>query len=149
MRQEIILNSINLTKLVSWVQQAPNDKTWLITLEEYSATRSNEQNRLQRKWLKEAEQQGDRKAEEYRGYCKLHFGIPIMRRDSTEFCEKYDRLIRPRPYEEKLELMMVPMDFPVTRLMSVRQKTEYLSEMVKHFVIDQGFQLTDPGEYMQ
>ncbi|MES9841202.1 MAG: hypothetical protein ABW134_11670 [Candidatus Thiodiazotropha endolucinida] len=148
MRHEIILNTQGLTRLMTWVNQAPKDRTWKVTLEEYSKTRSNEQNRLQRLWLKEAEKQGDMTAEEYRGYCKLHFGVPIMRRDSEEFQEVYDRLIRPRPYVEKLELMMIPMDMPVTRIMTVKQKTEYLSSMCKHFVIECGFKLTDPGEYL-
>ena len=107
------------------------------------APRSNEQNRLQRQWLNEAEEQGDMTAEEYRGFCKLHFGVPIMRRDSEDFREKYDRIIKPHTYEDKLTMMMVPLDFPVTRAMSTKQKTEYLDAMYNHFR-GLGFQLTEP-----
>lgn len=105
--------------------------------------RSTEQNKLQRKWLLEAEEQGDMTAEEYRAYCKLHFGVPIMRRDSEDFKEKYDRILKPHSYEDKLTMMMVPLDFPVTRAMTTKQKTEYLDAMYNHFR-GLGFQLTEP-----
>lgn len=108
-------------------------------------SRSSEQNALQRKWLIEAQEQGDQTAEEYRGFCKLHFGVPIMRSESDEFRDVYDRLIRPRSYDEKLELMMVPMDLPVTRIMTTKQKTAYLDMMFKHFS-EIGICLTVPGQ---
>lgn len=106
--------------------------------------RSIEQNKLQRKWCAEAAAQGDMTAEEYRGYCKLHFGVPILRRDSDAFCEAYDRLIRPKDYEEKLLLMQEPFDLQVTRLMNTKQKTEYLDRVWQHFT-GLGFRLTDPN----
>ena len=106
--------------------------------------RSNEQNHLQRKWCNEvAEQLGDRTAEEIRGDGKLRFGVPILRAENEVFREKYDRLIKPRPYSEKLELMMEPIDFPVTRLMTTKQKTEYLDRFAA-FYASQGVQLTIP-----
>jgi len=108
------------------------------------APRSIEQNYLQRKWLSEAQEQGDQTAEEYRGYCKLHFGVAIMKSESPEWAEKYDRLIKPLSYPEKLEMMMEPMDFPVTRLMSTKGKTDYLDQMYQHFT-GLGFILTDPN----
>lgn len=105
--------------------------------------RSTEQNRLQRMWLNEAEEQGDQTAEEYRGYCKLHFGVEIMKSQSEEFADTYDRIIRPLPYEKKLELMMLPLDLPVTRLMTRKNKTLYLDRMYQHFT-GLGFTLTEP-----
>lgn len=106
--------------------------------------RSNEQNHLQRMWCNEiAEQLGDRTAEEVRGDGKLRFGVPILRAENEAFREKYDRLIKPRPYAEKLELMMEPIDFPVTRLMTKKQKTAYLDQFAA-FYASQGVQLTIP-----
>lgn len=107
------------------------------------APRSIDQNKLQRKWLLEAEQQGDCAAEEYRGYCKLHFGVAIMKFESPEWAEKYDRIIRPMPYEQKLEMMMEPFDFPVTRCLSTKGKKKYLDQMYDYFT-GKGFVLTDP-----
>lgn len=106
--------------------------------------RSTEQNRLQRLWLNEiAEQAGDRTAEEVRGEAKLRFGVPILRSEDEVFREKYDRLIRPLPYVAKLELMMEPIDFPVTRLMTSDQTTRYLDAIYRHYT-EHGFALTQP-----
>ena len=109
--------------------------------------RSVEQNKLQRLWCREiAEQLGDHTAEQVRAYCKLHIGVPILREESTDFREKYDRIIRPLAYEQKLELMAEPFDFPVTRLMKTEQKTRYLDAIHKHFT-EQGLKLTDPEQH--
>lgn len=106
--------------------------------------RTVRQNKLQRLWLNEiAEQLGDRTAEEVRGYCKLTMGVPILRAENETFREKYDRLIRPLSYEVKMEFMMEPLDFPVTRLMTTGQITRYLDAIGKHFA-EQGVRLTDP-----
>ena len=76
--------------------------------------RTEEQNRLQRAWCNEiAEQLGDRTAEDVRGLAKLTMGVPILRAENDEFREKYDRILRPLPYEAKLECMTEPLDFPV------------------------------------
>lgn len=106
--------------------------------------RSPEQNRLQRLWCREAsEQLGDETPEEKRAYCKLHFGVPILRNEDEEFCAAYDRIIRPHSYEDKLAMMAIPLDFPVTRLMKMGQKSRYLNDMYTHFQ-EQGVQLTEP-----
>ncbi|MEQ5768127.1 hypothetical protein NFH98_11025 [Halomonas sp. H33-56] len=115
-----------------------------IVVRPHEEKRSLDQNRLQRLWCREAGEQGDMTAEEYRGQMKLHHGVPIMRRDSEEFAEKYDRLIKWRPYEEKLEFMQSPFDFPVTRGMNKQQKTEYLNAVYVDLT-GRGFRLTDPG----
>lgn len=105
--------------------------------------RSVEQNKLQRKWLSEAaEQLGEDTAEGYRAYCKLHFGVPILRNESDDFREAYDRIIRPHSYEDKLAMMALPLDFPVTRLMKTGQKKRYLDEIYTHFT-SLGVQLTE------
>ena len=106
--------------------------------------RTLKQNKLQRKWLNEAEEQGDQTAEEYRGWCKLHIGVAIMKAESEEWAEAYNRIIKPLPYETKLEMMMEPMDFPVTRCMTPKGKAKYLDGMYQHFT-GLGFYLTDPN----
>ena len=106
--------------------------------------RSTEQNKLQRLWTKEvSEQLGDRTPEEVRGDIKLRFGVPILRAENDMFREKYDRIIKPLPYETKMELMMLPMDFPVSRLMTVDQHSRYL-DSVYRFFSERGVQLTEP-----
>ena len=104
------------------------------------------QNKLQRKWMTEvSEQLGDQTPEDVRAYCKLTLGVPILRAENDDFCEKYDRIIRPLDYKVKLELMAEPMDFPVTRLMSTKQFTTYLDTVFRHFS-EQGVILTIPDD---
>ncbi len=106
--------------------------------------RTNEQNRLQRLWCNEvAEQLGDQTPEEIRGYCKLTIGVPILRAENEAFCVAYDRLIKPLPHEIKMAYMMEPLDFPVTRIMTTKQKHKYLDEMLRRWS-EQGLILTIP-----
>lgn len=109
-----------------------------------SHKRSIEQNKLQRLWVNEAEQQGDMPAEEYRGYCKLHFGVAIMC-ESPEYEEAYNRIFHNLTYEQKLEMMMKPLDYPVTRMMTTGQKKRYLDDVWMHFT-GLGFTLTKPKD---
>ena len=105
--------------------------------------RSPEQNRLMRLWCAELEEQGDMTAEEYRGYIKAWFGLPILIRDSEEYADAYRRIIQPLDYEAKLELMRVPLDYPVTRLMTTKQEKEMLDAVYGSFT-GKGFRLTEP-----
>ena len=108
------------------------------------APRSIEQNKLQRKWLLEAQEQGDQTAEEYRAYCKAYFGVPILMAELDGFKESFQRITHHLSYEEKLDLMAAPLDFPVTRLMSTKQKSAYLDKVYGYFT-GLGFQLTEPA----
>lgn len=109
------------------------------------ANRSLEQNKLQRKWVNEIAEQTEQAPEQIRGYCKLHLGVPILRDENAEFKVSYDRVIKPLPYESKIACMMEPLDFPVTRLMTSKQKAQYLDEIYRHFA-ERGIQLTNPEE---
>lgn len=137
------------------VLETPNDLAmWVRFLESQSLPltvevvkgkhRTTEQNRLQRQWVNDiAAQLPEHPAEYWRGYCKLHFGVPILRAENEEFCAVYDEVIRPLPYEAKIKTMMVPIDLPVTSKMTTKQKTAYLDRIAKHFT-EQGVVLTDP-----
>lgn len=109
-----------------------------------SEPRTIQQNRLQFQWFNDAEQQGDDTAKGYRAYCKLHFGVPILRAHDEEFRAVYDAIIKPAPYEHKLMMMMEPIDLPVTSRMKIKQFTQYLDAVWNHFT-GLGFQLTDPA----
>jgi hypothetical protein len=136
----VVKNSGDRDRLIRLLQAREVPYTVNLTK---GAIRSIEQNRLQRLWLNEAAEQGDHTAEEYRAYCKLTLGVPILRAENEEFAEQYDRLVKPLPYETKLQLMMEPIDFPVTRLMTSKQKSTYLDQMFRLFE-GMGFRLTDP-----
>ncbi len=108
--------------------------------------RSHEQNHTAFMWYSEiAEQKGDETPKEIRAYCKLTLGVPILRADSIEFREAYDRIIRPLTYEQKLAMMVEPLDFPVTRLLTTAQMTTYL-DAIHGYADGIGVQLTIPEE---
>lgn len=113
--------------------------------------RSTDQNRLQRLWINEAAEQDTigMTAEEYRAYCKLHFGVPMLRNENDTFAELYDLKIRdrvpPYSYEQKLEFMAIPWDMHVTRLMTIKQHDKYLNMMHDHFT-SLGMILTIPND---
>lgn len=106
--------------------------------------RSDRQNRLQMKWCSELSPQLGMTPEEVRAYCKLHFGVPIRRNADEAYMAAYDRVLRPLTYEQKLSCMMAPLDFPVTRDMTVSQLTQYLDDVYQHFA-GRGYTLTVPG----
>ena len=107
--------------------------------------RSVEQNKLQRRWMAEVSDQTGMRPEEVRAFCKLTIGVPILRAESETFREKYDAVVRPLTYEAKLAIMSEPLDMPVTRLMSVAQKSKYLDLIFQHFS-EQGLVLTIPED---
>ena len=124
-----LLYALKLPITVHWVQ---------------GETRTHEQNRLQRLWCNEvAEQLGDQTPEEVRGFCKLTMAVPILRAEDDLFCAAYDKAIRPLPYEVKLACMMEPLDFPVTRRMTVGQKVRFLDHMQRYW-LERGCVLTEP-----
>jgi hypothetical protein len=113
---------------------------------ERGGIRSIEQNRLQRLWINEiAEQLGDRTAEEVRGECKLTIGVPILRAQNDDFRRRYDAIIRPLTHQQKLACMMVPLDLPVTRIMTTKMKTEYLEQIYRQYA-ELGVVLTIPPD---
>lgn len=103
--------------------------------------RSLDQNALQWKWATEtAAQLGDRTAAEVQREWKLRHGVPILRSESEPFREKYDKHIRPLPYEEKLAFMDM---IDVTSALTVRQMSQYL-DTVQRECLQNGLRLTDP-----
>ena len=132
-------------KIVKLIGVLTLDKPWAVTVEIERKKRSLNQNRLQRIFVNEiAEQLGDQTPEEVRGYCKLTIGVPILRMENEAFRERYDKIVRPLPYDQKLALMMEPFDMPVTRIMTTKQHAKYLDEVQRHFAA-QGVILMQQG----
>ena len=98
-----------------------------ITIQVYKGDRKHrslEANALSNIWYREiALQAGDRTPEEVKRECKLTCGVPILRVESDDFRNMYDKVVSGHDYETKLEMM----DYlPVTSLMTVSQMAEYM-----------------------
>lgn len=135
MKISIVLDSPGKVEMIALRLKNIYETTGMceVVIQDYEQSRSAAQNRLAFLWYKAASDQiQDDTVEGKRAYCKLHFGVPIRREDET-FREVYDRVIRPLTYAQKLEIMVSPIDFPVTRDMSVKEMGRYLEAMEVHF----------------
>lgn len=117
-----------------------------VTLRKGGKDRSLEQNRLMWLWMQEAaDQLKEDDATGYQAYCKLHFGVPILRGEDEGFREAYDSVIRPLTYEQKIKAMKPPLSLPVTSIMKSGQLKRFLDDVYAHFRA-QGVWLTEPDE---
>jgi len=115
---------------------------WIMDIKPFEKNRTDAQNRLSFKWYTEWGKSTGYGTEHHRNYCKLHFGVPILRRDRPEFADTYDRIIKPLSYEKKLDVMEF---IDITSIMGVRQMTEYLNEIEQAAAIE-GIKLTHPED---
>jgi len=105
--------------------------------------RTNQQNNLQWKWAVEiSEQLGEDTPSAVQAFFKLHFGVPLLRAESEEFREVYDRLVKPLSYEDKL-IFMERLGFSVSSLLTTKQMTQYLDAIYTEFT-GRGVRLTRP-----
>lgn len=136
----------DLPKVIDLISKFEVEHPIEVIIKRASKSRTLAQNKTQWQWFRDAGAQGDQTATEYRAYCKLHFGVPILRRDSLDYRSKYDEIVKPMTYEQKLALMVEPFDFPVSSGMNVAQQSEFLDRIRDHFQ-ELGFVLTDPSEW--
>ena len=108
----------------------------------FTNPRSTEANALSHVWYLMIADFMNLSALQAKAYCKLRMGVPILRAESVEFCQKYDRLLKPLPYEIKLELMEW---FPVSSLMTRGQMNRYMGDVQHHFA-EQGLVLESENE---
>lgn len=110
-----------------------------------ASVRSVMQNKLAFRWYKYlSETMQDGTPEDKRAFCKLHCAVPIRREDEA-FRDVYDRVVRPLPYEAKLEIMVGAIDFPVTRDFSIKEFARYL-EAIEITFAEQGIVLPKPED---
>lgn len=123
----IIYNEIRLQQAIGQLRQDFKASGYLRLSWSADKSRSGSQNAISHCWY---EQIANELAEDtpagVKRFCKLHYGVPIMRRDDEDFRELYDASIKPLPYEQKLQAIGL---IPVTSLMNVSQLSEYLTEL--------------------
>ena len=94
--------------------------------------RSLDQNSIGHAWYEQvANELREDDALGVKRFCKLHFGVPILRAEDAEFREIYDGAIRDHlSYEQKIKAMDI---LPVTSRMSVQQHSAYLTAVREHY----------------
>ena len=121
------------------------DRKMPLTVEwRQGAPLSNAQRRLSFQWYMDAARQlGDQTAAEVRAECKVVFGAPILCQHSEAFRTTWEKLRQRYTHEEILDFVEQT-ELPMTRLMTVKQMTEYLDTVQRHYS-QQGVRLTDPA----
>lgn len=140
MTERISVNSsAKLSEAVSRLTKLWRDSHYVVVSLRVGKDRTLDQNAL---WfslyqrIAEMTQIGD--IEDARRFCKLHHGVPIMRRDDPDFRDGWNRIFLNLTYEEKLALMgecslFGPDGFPVTRLFNRAQGVQYTDRVLDDF----------------
>lgn len=138
--EKISVNSqAKLSEAITRLTNMYRDKKYVVVSLRPGKDRTLDQNAL---WfslyqrIAEMTQIGE--VEDARRHCKLHLGVPIIRRDSDDFRRGWNQVFLNLEYEKKLELMgecslFGPDGFPVTRLFSRQQGIEYTNKIVDAF----------------
>lgn len=114
---------------------------WDVKIVQYEKNRTAEQNALSHAWYLQLQKElREDSALGYKCFCKLHFGVPILRAEDAEFRKVYDDVIKQLSYEKKLEVMQI---LPVTSIMKTKQLSQYLEAMQAHY-FKQGVKLEFP-----
>lgn len=94
--------------------------------------RSVDQNALTHAWYGQIARELPEDTEAgWKAFCKLCFGVPILRAEDEEFRNFYDSAIKQSlTYEQKLKAMSY---MPVTSLMTVKQLSAYADAMQAYF----------------
>ena len=116
-----------------------------MTVEVVGDKRSGQQNRISHAWYNEVSaQKGDISPTEVKSYSKRFCGVPILYTESEEFASSINRLKAYNMSEaDKNDLFKW---FPVTSLMTPKQKSEYLESVQRHWA-RQGVFLAFPDDY--
>jgi HD-GYP domain-containing protein (c-di-GMP phosphodiesterase class II) len=145
MTDKYILYGGNQSGLIKIINQKDPTIRTVVTMKDFTETRSELQNRCSHGWYAElAANLKEYDAIGYKCFCKLHFGVPILRTEDGEFRQVYDTAIKKLTYEQKMEVMKY---WPVTSIMNTKQLSSYLETMKEYFWQHNGYELKFPSDY--
>lgn len=125
-RQDGLLEAAD-EKTMRFIEGLPYQPIKFVTTDK----RTLDQNSISHVWYGEIAKAKDWTPGYAKRYCKLWFGVPILRAEDPKFRHMYDRAIKKvLTYEEKIEAMGI---LPVTSRMNKDQKGRYLSHVQAHF----------------
>ena len=129
---KLIINSDeSLQRAIGELREQFRTRKYLTLSLTHGKKRSLDQNAISHAWYQQvANELREDTPLMVKSFCKLHMGIPILRAESDDFREKYDRAVKPMSYPDKLTLMEW---FPVTSLMTTPQISEYLENVQGHY----------------
>jgi hypothetical protein len=132
MTQIVVNSSTALSRVLGDIREAWSANKYLRVSWKTGKDRSLDQNAISHAWYEQvADELREDDAVGVKRFCKLHFGVPILRAEDMDFREMYDTAIKPHlSYEQKVKAM----DYlPVTSQMTVKQLSSYLLDMQEHY----------------
>lgn len=142
MSKHVLNSEIALQTFIGSLRELWQSRRYLEVSVKEGKGRSVEQNAVLHGWfgqvareLREDDERGVKR------YCKLHFGVPILRAEDEEFREAYDRVVRPLAYEQKLVVMDI---LPVTSRMTTLQLDRCMTDIQDHYRVERGVTLVYP-----
>lgn len=133
MGSEIIVNSEQaLDEAIDLLRELFRRHRYFSFTPKFGRGRSLDQNAITHVWYQQiADIKGDDDARGVKRYCKLHFGVPILRAEDADFRATWNRaILHTLTYEQKLDAMDI---LPVTSLMTTRQISRYMEDMQNHW----------------
>jgi hypothetical protein len=129
----IIINSAeSLHRAIGDLRDMWNQHKFLRVSVKAGKDRSLDQNAISHAWYEQiARELREDDALGWKSYCKLHYGVPILRAEDEEFRTAYDAVIKGLTYEQKLIAMN---HWPVTSIMVKSQLSKYLEAMQASFL---------------
>ena len=130
--EKLIVNSASsLSEAIGTLRQMYNETHYLRVSIRDTRDRSLDQNAISHVWYEQvSRERGEMTPHDVKAFCKLHFGVPILRADSDSFRALYDKAIKPLPYADKLAAMDI---IDVTSAMTSAQMKHYLEDVRGHF----------------
>lgn len=130
---KLTINSeTTLQTAIGEIRELWRERKYLTLTARAGKGRSLDQNAISHAWYEQvARELREDDARGVKRFCKLHFGVPILRAEDDEFREAYDgSILRTLSYEQKL----VAMDMlPVTSRMTTSQLSRYMEDVRAHF----------------
>ena len=131
---------------IGWVKALRKEHKYItFDYPKIGAERSLSSNALSHVWYAFADKMLDsHESGDARRYCKLHFGVPMLRGESDKYREDYNKYLMNFEYEDKIKIMDY---WPVTQLMSRDQMNRYLTSVQYYFATEHYLPLESRGEF--
>jgi hypothetical protein len=122
----------SLSKFIGDIREAWNRHKFLRVSVKTGKDRSLDYNALSHCWyIQVANELREDDAAGVKAFCKLHFGVPILRAEDADFREFYDAGMKNvLTYEQKVKAMRF---VPVTSLMTQAQFDNYAHQVQDHY----------------
>ena len=130
--QPIVVNSVEtLQRALGLLRDGFMRHKYLRVSVKTGKQRSTEQNSHSHTWYEQCSRElPEFNAVQWKQFCKLHFGVPILRGEEEDFRAMYDEKLKHLPYETKFLLMSW---IPVTSIMTRAQLKQYEDDMQEYF----------------